>query len=117
MAKKVLIIVNNPPIGTVFPAEAVRAGVAFSGMDLDTKLLFSGSGVFSLLKNQKPEKIGAGSIKEGLSNAEEFGLKIFADKESLQENRISEEEIEPVKILSVLKIKNLVRSSEVIINF
>lgn len=117
MVKKVLIIVNNPPIGTVFPAEAVRAGVAFAGMDLDTSLVFSGNGVFSLLKGQKPELIGAGSIKEGLSNAEEFGLKIFADKESLDENKILNEEIKSVKIANTMEIKNLVRTTDVIINF
>lgn len=55
MAKKVLIIVNHPPFGTVFPAEAVRAGIAFAGMDLDTTLLFSQDGVFSLTKGQKQE--------------------------------------------------------------
>ncbi len=117
MAKKVLIIVNNPPFGTVFPAEAVRAGIAFAGMDLDTSLVFSGNGVFSLLKDQKPELIGAGSIKEGLSNAEEFGLKIFADKESLDEKKVTESEIEKVNILNDQKIKDLIRSAEVIINF
>ena len=117
MAKKVLIIINNPPIGTVFPAEAVRAGIAFAGMDLNTSLVFSGDGVFSLFKDQKPELIGAGSIKEGLSNAEEFGLKIFADKESLEEKKVAESEIEKVDILNNQKIKDLISSAEVIINF
>ncbi len=117
MAKKVLIIVNNPPFGTIFPAEAVRAGIAFAGMDLDASLVFSGDGVFSLLKEQDSDVIGAGSIKEGLSNAEEFGLKIFADEDSLSEKKVSEDEIESVKILSGLEINNLVRSAEVIINF
>ena len=117
MTKKVLIIVNNPPFGTIFPAEAVRAGVAFAGMDLDTTLIFSGLGVFSLFKDQKPEIIEASSIKEGLSNAEEFGLKVCADKESLKENNISNGEIKPVKILNVSQIKELARSTDVIINF
>ncbi len=117
MAKKVLIIVNNPPFGTIFPAEAVRAGIAFAGMDLDTSLIFSGDGIFTLIKNQQPELIGAGSIKEGLSNAEEFGLKIFADKESLEEKKVTESEIEEVGILTGQKIKALARSAEVIINF
>ncbi len=117
MAKKVLIIVNNPPFGTIFPAEALRAGIAFAGMDLDTSLIFRGDGVFSLIKNQKPKLIGAGNIKEGLSNAEEFGLKIFADKKSLRKKKVTESEIEKVNILTEQKIKNLVRSAEVIINF
>ncbi len=117
MARKVLIIINNPPFGTIFPAEAIRAGVAFAGMDLDTSLVFSGNGVFSLLKDQNPDLIGAGSIKDGLSNAEEFGLKIFADGESLDEKKVAESEIEKVNILNGQEIKNLIRSAEVIINF
>ena len=117
MTKKVLIMVSNPPFGTVFPAEAVRAAVAFAGMDLDTSIIFNGSGVFSLFKNQKPDIIEASSIKEGLSYAEEFGLKVYADKDSLKENNISNEEIEPVEIIGTSKIKDLVRSTDVIINF
>lgn len=117
MAKKVLIIVNSPPFGTVYPAEAIRAGVAFSGMDLDTSLVFRGDGVFSLLKNQNSDVIGAGSLKEGLSNGKDFGLKIFADEDSLNEKKVSKKEIGLIETLSGLKIKDLVRSAEVIINF
>ncbi len=117
MAKKVLIIVNSTPFGTIFPVEALRAGIAFAGMDLDTSLVFSGDGVFSLLRGQNPDIIGAKGMKEGLSYAEEFGLKIFVDRDSLNEKKVSENEIAPVKILSATEIKNLARSVEVIINF
>lgn len=116
-AKKVLIIVNSSPFGTVFPVEALRAGIAFAGMDLDTSLVFSSDGVFSLLKGQNPGIIGAKGIKEGLSNAEEFGLKLFVDRDSLKEKKVSANDIAPVKILSSTEIKNLARSVEVIINF
>ncbi len=117
MAKKVLIIVNSSPFGTIFPVEALRAGIAFAGMDLDTSLVFSSDGVFSLLKKQNPDIIGAKGIKEGLFNAEEFGLKIFVSRDSLNEKKVLENEIAPVKSLSAKEIKNLARSAEVIINF
>ncbi len=117
MTKKVLIIVNNPPFGTVFPAEAVRAGIAFAGMDLDTFLVFSDDGVFSLLKKQNPDLIGAGSLKEGFANATEFGLKVAADANSLTERNIQIQEIQQVEILADKEINKLVRGVGVIINF
>lgn len=117
MSKKILIIVNSPPYGTVFPAEALRAGIAFAGMDHNTQLLFMGDGVYTLLKDQNPNIIEASSIKEGLANASEFGLKIMVDNASLNFRNIQTQEIEQAAILSDEEIANTIRAVDVIINF
>ncbi len=115
--KKVLIIVNKASFGSVFAAEALRAGIAFAGMDLETKLVFSGDGVFCLLKNQRPEIFEMTSLKEGFSNAEEFGLKIFADADSISERNLKKDSLIEVKQATLQEIRGFIDEAEVIINF
>ncbi len=115
--KKVLLIVNKSPFGSVFAAEALRAGIAFAGMDLKTKLVFANDGVFCLLKNQKPEIMGITGLKEGFDNAKEFGLEIFADSESLKERNIKKEDLFNVKRISITETRRFMDDAETIINF
>lgn len=117
MTKKVLIVVRDAPYGSIFAAEALRAGIAFAGMDLDTKLIFVEDGVFCLCKNQKPEIFGFTSMKEGFENAEVFGLKLFAHKQSLTKRDISGKDSVPVKKIDDDMIRSFIEESDTIINF
>ncbi len=115
--KKVLLIVNRAPFGSVFAAEALRAGIAFAGMDLETKLLFADDGVFCLLKDQHPEIAQMTSLGEGFSNAGEFGLKIFADTESISERNLKNDSLIEVKQVTKQHIRDFIDEAEAIINF
>ncbi len=115
--KKVLLIVNKGPFGSVFAAEALRAGIAFAGMDLETKLVFADDGVFCLKKDQHPEIAEMTSLKEGFSNAEEFGLKIFANTESLSDRNIKKDSLIEVKHATQQQIRSFINEAETIINF
>ncbi len=115
--KKVLIMVNNAPFGSVFAAEALRAGIAFAGMDLETKLVFSGDGVFCLLKNQRPKIAEMTGLGEGFSNAEEFGLKIFADADSTSERNLKKDSLIGAKQVTSREIRGFIDEAEAIINF
>ncbi len=115
--KKVLLIVNKAPFGSVFAAEALRAGIAFAGMDLEAKLVFADEGVFCLTKNQHPEIAEMTSLAEGFSNAGEFGLKIFADAESVSERNLKNDSLIDVKQATQQQIRGFIDEAEAIINF
>ncbi len=115
--EKVLLIVNNAPFGSVFAAEALRAGIAFAGMDLEAKLVFADDGVFCLTKNQRPEIAEMSSLSEGFVNAEEFGLEIFADAESISERDLKNPDLIEVKQVTKQQIRGLIDEAGVIINF
>ncbi len=114
--KKVLLIVNKGPFGSVFAAEALRAGIAFAGMDLETKLVFADDGVFCLLKNQHPEVAEMTSLAEGFDNAEEFGLKIFADAESVSERNLKNDDLIEIKQVNKQQIRGFIDEAEAVIN-
>lgn len=116
MVKKVLIIVKDAPYGSVFAAEALRAGIAFAGMDLDTNLIFIDDGIFCLMKKQKPEVFGMTGLAEGFDNANEFGLKIFAHKESLSRRSVKAKDVIRIKTITDNEIRELIEESDVIIN-
>lgn len=114
---KVLLIVNKAPFGSVFAAEALRAGIAFAGMDLETKLIFANDGVFCLAKDQKPELAEMTSLKEGFDNAEEFGLKIFASQESMTERNLTESDCIKAEHITNKELRSFIEDAETIINF
>ncbi len=114
--KKVLLLVNNAPYGSVFAAEALRAGIAFAGMDLETKIVFTNDGVFCLLKDQKPDLGDMTGLQEGFANAEEFGLKIFATTDSLSERNLQEADCFPVSRIEKNDVRGFIDDAETIIN-
>ncbi len=115
--KKVLLLVHRAPFGSVFAAEALRAGIAFAGMDLETKLVFADDGVFCLLKDQKPELGEMTGLKEGFDNAEEFGLNIFADAESISERNLKNDSLIEVERTNLQQIRGFIDEADATINF
>ncbi len=115
--KKVLLIVNTAHFGSVFAAEALRAGIAFAGMDLETKLVFTGDGVFCLVNDQKPELAEMTGLTEGFSNAEDFGLKIFANAESMSERNLKKTDCVEATSATDQDIREFIDEAETIINF
>jgi tRNA 2-thiouridine synthesizing protein C len=115
--KKILIVVNSPPYGSTNAGEGIRVAVALAGMDLDTTVLLIGDGVFAALKNQTPEAIGAASLKEGLSNAHEFGARIVAHEESLSERGISKDQLLEVDLVNNESVSRLIHEADSSITF
>ncbi len=115
--KKVLLIVNNAPFGSIFAAEALRAGIALGGMDLKARLVFKGDGVFCLIKKQKSDIFEMTDMSEGFKNADEFGLKLFVRKKSLSERGIKQNDIISVKSASDNEIGRFIEEADTIINF
>ncbi len=113
--KRVLLIVEDAPYGSVFAAEALRAGIAFAGMDLETRLVFVEDGVFCLNRKQDPEAFGMTGMKEGFGNAGDFGLKIFCHKESLRRRGLSKKDLIDVPMVSGEGIRGMIEESDVTI--
>ena len=111
--RKVLILVNSKPFGKIFAAEGWRAAVAMFGMDHESQMLFTGDGVYGLMKDQDILP-----IRMFKSTFESFDGVICASKKSLEERNIDVSEIfEGVQIIEETDVAKTLVENEVIITF
>ncbi|MFW9975245.1 MAG: DsrE family protein [Candidatus Thorarchaeota archaeon] len=111
--KPVLVLVTTKPFGKIIAAEGWRAAVGMFGMDHQPQLLFLGDGVYGLMKNQEITH-----IRMFKSTFESFDGRICASKKSLDERRISSDEIfENVEVLSEEDVAKAFVENEIVLTF
>ena len=86
--RKVLIIIQSKPFGTITNFEGWRSAVGMFGMDHEPTLLFMGDGVYSLLKS-----MDQGHIRMFKSTFKSFDGRICVSKKSLEERQLSPDEL------------------------
>jgi len=120
MTKKALLVVKSSPYGTICAIcvyEAKRAAVGLSGEDIESSILLVNDGVYFLLKGQDPSDLKMQSFELAFQDLEDFDIKLFAHKPSLEKRAISESEIRKVDLLTDDEIADLIKSSDVIMTF
>ncbi len=120
MAKKTLLIVKSSPYGTlcgICTYEAKRAAVGLSGEDVESSILLVNDGVYFLLEGQNPSGLEMQSFELAFQDLEDFDIKLFAHKPSLEKRAISESEIRKVDLLTDDEVTDLIGSSDVIMTF
>lgn len=83
MSKKVLFVVYQPPVGSVWVNEAFRTAFGMYGEDVEPALLLVNEGVVALARECKPERLGLLSVKMVQRYVKRYGTPIYAVGEDL----------------------------------
>lgn len=87
--KKILILVRDSPYGGIRAREALDAALLFSAFAPEIAVLFSGDGVWQLVRDQRPDAIAAKSVEATLGAFEAYDItRVHADRASLAERGI-----------------------------
>ena len=81
--KNVIILLRQPPIGTLYPVEGLRMSVALSG-DMEPKTVVVGDGVYAFLKD-----VNRTMYQPHIDFLKNLGLEIILDKKDLTERCLS----------------------------
>lgn len=88
--KKILVIVRASPYGGIRAREALDAALLFSAFTSEMSVLFSGDGVWQLVRGQQPEALGGKPVEAILGAFEAYDInRVYADAESLAERGIA----------------------------
>ncbi|TFG03556.1 MAG: hypothetical protein EU542_01835 [Promethearchaeota archaeon] len=110
--KNVVIILRQPPHGTLYPVEGLRMSVAVSA-DFDPITIAINDGVYTFLKDS--DKTMYSMHVEFLKN---IGLDIYVDKKSLDERGLTKNDlIEDVEVKEHGDILKMIENSTVTIPF
>ena len=110
--KNVVILLRQPPHGTLYPVEGLRMSVAVSA-DFDPITIAINDGVYTFLKDT--DKTMYSMHIEFLKN---IGLDIYVDKTSLNERGLTKDDlVEDVEVIEHGEILKLIENSTVTIPF
>ena len=113
----IVFLIRTCPYGMASAAEAYRAVIGVAGMGLDTKAVFVEDGVYSAVKNQKPETIDMHPIVEAYKQVGEFGAKLYVHKESMEERGISADELIEAEIIDTEMLREIIKNAKHIVTF
>jgi sulfur relay protein TusC/DsrF len=118
MEKKATILVTKPPYGTAVMAEAFRTAMGIPAVNIETRVVLEGDGVFALLKTAKPkEALNFGNMGEAFMMYDEYGFSLFVHKPSVEERGLKWEDLMECTRISEEELQNLLRESDTILRF
>ncbi|TDG13954.1 sulfurtransferase complex subunit TusC [Seongchinamella unica] len=99
--KRSLVVMRHSPYGSSLARAGIDLALAMGAFEQDFDLLFMGSGVLQLLKDQDSRQLGSKNAGKTLSSLPLYELSaVYADAASLQAFGIGEEDLVlPVKLL------------------
>ena len=113
----IVFLIRTCPYGMASAAEAYRAVIGVAGMGLATKAVFVEDGVYSIVKNQKPETIDMHPIVEAYKQVGEFGAKLYIHKESMEQRGLNSDEIIEAEIIDTEELKKIIEGAKHIVTF
>ena len=110
--KNVVIVLRQPPHGTLYPVEGLRMSVAVSA-DFDPITIDINDGVFAFLKT-----VDKAMYSMHIDFLKNIDLEIFVDKKSLDDRGLTKEDlIDQVEIKEHNEILKIIAESTVTIPF
>ena len=92
--EKVVVLMRKSPYGSVYTAEGFRTIMALAVFEMELSIIFMEDGVFTLVKDQKPEKLDMKPLGEGFPMLAEMNVKkFFAHQGSLTDRGLSPDDL------------------------
>jgi uncharacterized protein involved in oxidation of intracellular sulfur len=91
--RKIAMILRKPPYGDINAAEAVRHAIGAVSGNVSTTLILLDGGVELARKGQDASDTGFTDLADTLRGCVDMGIEVFADKLSVMERGMKEEDI------------------------
>ncbi len=116
--KRILVILERAPYGTVIPAEAFRLAIGLAGIEYEITFLLAGDGVFCARAGQKPEGLAMKSLGQALDSLDEFDVKLYAFDRSLGERGLARDQlIDNLEVVDFDGYRRLVAEADGVVSF
>ena len=92
--EKVIVMLRKAPYGSVYSAEAFRTIMGIAVFEMDICVAFIDDGVYTLVKDQNPEKLDMKPLGDGFPMLKDFDVDRFVvHRKSLQERGLTAEDL------------------------
>lgn len=133
MAKKIMYINRNTPHGSITAKESLDVVLIGAAFEQDVSVTFIDDGVYQLLRNQMPEKVGSRHVAKSFAALGDYDVRrIYVEQESLAERGLAEKDLvdlrhenpeddyrdtASIRIISREKLSRLLARQDVLLNF
>lgn len=109
---KVAVLLRKAPYGSVYTAEAFRTIMGIAVFEMDISVVFVDDGVFSLVKNQNPEKLDMKPLGDGFPMLKDFNVTRFVvhDQSLVERGLTSQDLVVEVELASSAQIAELLEA-------
>jgi sulfur relay (sulfurtransferase) DsrF/TusC family protein len=109
---QVSILLRKPPYGCADASEAIRHALGGDANDVSVNLILLDGGVNTARKDQNIEGTKYASMESGISDCIDFGVIVYADKDSLNAQNLPESDlIAGIKVAGPKEIAELLKAS------
>lgn len=115
--KSIAFIFNKAPSGTQHGRELLDIALMSSAFDMPVRAIFQNQGVFQLLQNQEPERLGIKNHSKTFKAFELYGInEVYIEQESLTHYQINNSDLLDVaKPVPQQDITNIINDSDFVI--
>lgn len=115
--KSIAFIFNKAPSGTQHGRELLDIALMSSAFDMSVRAIFQNQGVFQLLQNQEPERLGIKNHSKTFKAFELYDInEIYIEQESLTHYKIDSSALLAVAKPTPQKdITNIIKNSDFVI--
>ena len=119
MSNTVAVLMRKPPYGSVYTGEGFRTIMGVGVFEMDISVVFVDDGVYSLVKNQNPEKLDMKPLGDGFPMLTEFGVsKFYVHDESLDERGLTTEDLVlPVEVVNGAQVARILEDAGKVLAF
>lgn len=109
----VAMIVRKPPYGDINAAEAVRHALGAVSGELKASLVLVDGGVLLAARGQEEAATGFTNLESALRGCIDMGIEVFADRLSLAEQRIKQEDlVENIRVVDDSGIASILKEAD-----
>ncbi len=91
---QVAVLMRKAPYGSVYTAEGFRTLMGIAVFEMDIDVVFIDDGVYTLLKNQAPEKLDMKPLGDGFPMLKDFDVeKFYVHDASLAERGLTTDDL------------------------
>ena len=108
--EKVIVLLRKAPYGSIYTAEAFRTIMGIAVFEMDICVVFADDGVYSLVKDQNPEKLDMKPLGDGFPMLKEFNVNRFV----VHDESLSERGLVPEDLVMEVEMANSSQISEII---
>jgi tRNA 2-thiouridine synthesizing protein C len=119
MGNTVAILMRKPPYGSVYTAEGFRTMMGIAVFEMDISVIFLDDGVYTLFKNQNPEKLDMKPLGDGFPMLTEFDVeKFYVHDESLRERGLTRDDLlMDVEVIDSARVAEIIESTGKVLPF
>jgi len=117
--EKVAILMRKAPYGSVYTAEGFRSVMGIGVFEMDATLIFVEDGVYTLVKDQNPEKLDMQPLGEGFPMLPEFGVnQFYVHQPSLEERGLAVDDlVMEVQLIDNAGLAKLLAEYDTVLSF